>query len=44
MGVTGVPAFIIGSRYAVMGAREPEAIAQAIAEVVKERSATAGNA
>ena len=44
MGVTGVPAFIIGSRYAVMGAREPEAIAQAIAEVVKERSAPAGNA
>ncbi|MEM7636156.1 MAG: DsbA family oxidoreductase [Pseudomonadota bacterium] len=44
MGVTGVPAFIIGSRYAVMGAREPEAIAQAIAEVAKERSAPAGNA
>lgn len=44
MGVTGVPAFIIGSRYAVMGAREPEAIAQAIAEVVKERSTPAGNA
>ena len=44
MGVTGVPAFIIGSRYAVMGAREPEAIAQAIAEVVKERAAPAGNA
>lgn len=44
MGVTGVPAFIIGNRYAVMGAREPEAIAQAITEVVKERSAPAGNA
>ncbi len=44
MGVTGVPAFIIGNRYAVMGAREPEAIAQAIVEVVKERSAPAGNA
>ena len=44
MGVTGVPAFIIGNRYAVMGAREPEAIAQAISEVVKERSAPAGNA
>ena len=44
MGVTGVPAFIIGSRYAIMGAREPEAIAQAIVEVVKERSAPAGNA
>ncbi len=44
MGVTGVPAFIIGNRYAVMGAREPEAIAQAIAEVAKERTAPAGNA
>jgi len=44
MGVTGVPAFIIGNRYAVMGAREPEAIAQAISEVVKERSTPAGNA
>jgi predicted DsbA family dithiol-disulfide isomerase len=44
MGVTGVPAFIIGSRYAVMGAREPEAIAQAIAEVAKERASPAGNA
>ena len=44
MGVTGVPAFIIGSRYAIMGAREPEVIAQAIVEVVKERSAPAGNA
>ncbi len=44
MGVTGVPAFIIGGRYAVMGAREPEAIVQAITEVVKERSAPAGNA
>lgn len=44
MGVTGVPAFIIGNRYAVMGAREPEAIAQAISEVIKERSTPAGNA
>jgi len=44
MGVTSVPAFIIGGRYAVMGARDPEAIVQAITEVVKERSAPAGNA
>jgi len=44
MGVTGVPAFIIGNRYAVMGAREPEAIAQAIAQVAKERATPAGNA
>ena len=44
MGVTGVPAFIIGNRYAVMGAREPEAIAQAISQVAKERAAPAGNA
>ncbi|MGB7205940.1 MAG: DsbA family oxidoreductase [Anderseniella sp.] len=44
IGVTGVPAFIVGQRYAVMGAREPEAIAQAIAEVARERAAPAGNA
>ncbi len=44
MGVTGVPAFIIGNRYAVMGAREPEAIAQAIAQVARERATPAGNA
>jgi predicted DsbA family dithiol-disulfide isomerase len=37
MGVTGVPAFIVGNRYAVMGAREPEVIAQAIQEVARER-------
>lgn len=44
MGVTGVPAFIIGNRYAVMGAREPEIIAQAIQEVARERALPAGNA
>jgi predicted DsbA family dithiol-disulfide isomerase len=44
MGVTGVPAFIIGNRYVVMGAREPEAIAQAIAQVAQERATPAGNA
>ncbi len=44
MGVTGVPAFIIGNRYAVLGAREPEVIAQAIQEVARERALPAGNA
>ena len=44
MGVTGVPAFIVGNRYAVMGAREPEVIAQAIQEVARERTLPAGNA
>jgi predicted DsbA family dithiol-disulfide isomerase len=44
MGVTGVPAFIVGNRYAVMGAREPEVIAQAIQEVARERRLPAGNA
>ena len=44
MGVTGVPAFIIGNRFAVMGAREPEIIAQAIQEVARERALPAGNA
>jgi predicted DsbA family dithiol-disulfide isomerase len=39
-----VPAFIIGNRYAVMGAREPEIIAQAIQEVARERALPAGNA
>ncbi len=44
MGVTGVPAFIIGNRFAVLGAREPEVIAQAIQEVARERALPAGNA
>ena len=44
MGVTGVPAFIVGNRFAVMGAREPEVIAQAIQEVARERALPAGNA
>lgn len=30
LGITGVPCTIVGGRYAVMGAREPEAIAAAI--------------
>jgi predicted DsbA family dithiol-disulfide isomerase len=44
IGITGVPAFIIGNRYAVMGAREPEILAQAIAEVAREQAAPAGHA
>ena len=44
MGVTGVPAFIVGGRYAVLGAREPEVIAQAIMQVVKENATPAGHA
>ena len=39
MGVTGVPTFIIASRYAVIGAQEPRYIAGAIA---KARAGTAG--
>ena len=37
MGITGVPTFLIGNRYAVIGAREPEVIAGAIAKVLEER-------
>ena len=38
MGVSGVPCFIIDNKYAVMGAQEPRAIADAIkqAEEMKE--------
>jgi len=39
MGITGVPTFLIGNRYAVIGAREPEVIAGAIAKVLEEREA-----
>jgi predicted DsbA family dithiol-disulfide isomerase len=37
MGITGVPTFLVGNRYAVIGAREPEVIAGAIAKVIEER-------
>ncbi|MBL4647007.1 MAG: DsbA family oxidoreductase [Rhizobiales bacterium] len=30
MGVTGVPCFILGQKYAIMGAQEPETLAEAI--------------
>ncbi len=37
MGITGVPTFLVGNRYAVIGAREPEVIAGAIVKVIEER-------
>lgn len=37
IGVTGVPCFIIGQRYAVMGAQSPETLAAAITEVATLR-------
>ena len=36
MGVTGVPTFIVGQKYAVVGAQGPEIIAGAIAKVMEE--------
>jgi predicted DsbA family dithiol-disulfide isomerase len=36
MGVTGVPCFIINNKFAVMGAQEPETIAQAIRDAAEE--------
>ena len=42
MGITGVPCFIVNNKYAVMGAQEPNAIADAIrkaAEELKEEAA-----
>ena len=36
MGVTGVPTFIVGHKYAVVGAQGPEVIAGAIAKVKQE--------
>ena len=39
MGITGVPTFLVGNRYAVIGAREPQVIAGAIAKVLEEREA-----
>jgi predicted DsbA family dithiol-disulfide isomerase len=38
IGVTGVPCFVIASRYAVMGAQSPETIAQALRDVGEERT------
>lgn len=36
MGVTGVPTFIVGQKYAIVGAQGPEVIASAIAKVMEE--------
>ncbi|MFD0917960.1 DsbA family oxidoreductase [Pseudahrensia aquimaris] len=41
MGVTGVPCFIIDNKYAVMGAQEPEHIAQAIIQAAEMKKAGA---
>lgn len=40
MGVTGVPTFIVGQKYAVVGAQGADVIAGAIAKVKEEREAT----
>ncbi len=39
IGITGVPTFLIGGRYAVIGAREPDVIAGAIAKAASEAAA-----
>lgn len=41
IGVTGVPTFLVGGRYAVIGAREPEVLAGAIAKAAAEQAADA---
>ncbi len=38
IGVTGVPCFVIASRYAVVGAEAPETIARALRSVAEERA------
>jgi len=39
IGVTGVPCFIVGGRYAVMGAEQPQVIASAIEKAASEAAA-----
>ena len=39
MGITGVPCFLLESRYAVMGAQETDALADAIRQVAPPRRA-----
>ena len=41
IGVTGVPCFIIDEKYAVMGAQQPETLAQAFEQALAERDAEA---
>ncbi len=43
-GIDGVPCFIFGGRYAVSGAQAPEYLAQMIARVAQEASASGGAA
>jgi predicted DsbA family dithiol-disulfide isomerase len=38
IGVTGVPCFVIASRYGVVGAQSPETIAQALRDVAEKRT------
>lgn len=40
-GITGVPCFVLDRRYAVMGAQEPEAIADALRQVAEGEAARA---
>ena len=44
MGVTGVPCFIIDNKYAVMGAQEPEQIAEAIKQAAEMKAVGAPGA
>ncbi|WP_312796084.1 DsbA family protein [Tianweitania sp.] len=37
MGITGVPCFLLDGRYALMGAQEPEILADAIRQVAEQR-------
>ena len=39
IGVTGVPTFILGQSYALVGAQSPEVLADAIGRVAKELAA-----
>jgi len=42
MGVTGVPCFILENKYAVIGAQDPQTIADAVRQVAAEKSAATG--
>lgn len=43
LGISGVPCFILGQKYAVMGAQEPETLAEAITRTATEASAQAAS-
>ena len=38
MGVSGVPCFIVGNKYVVMGAEQPEVIARALEMAVADQN------